>query len=57
MNKKLAWRIIVVLLVAAMFTYSIIKHETVVAIVMGVILLLNSFLLFLIIKDRNKNRP
>ena len=42
------------LLVAAMFTYSIVKHETVIAIVMGVLLLLNSFLLVLVIKDQNK---
>lgn len=54
MSKKLTWRIIVVVLIAVMFTYSIVKHETVIAIVMGVLLLLNSFLLFLIIKDRNK---
>ncbi|MFA6059951.1 MAG: hypothetical protein WC756_17220 [Taibaiella sp.] len=51
---KLTRRILVVLLVAAMFTYSIVKHETVIAIVMGVLLLLNGFLLFLIIKDRNR---
>ena len=51
---KLTRRILVVLLVAAMFTYSIVKHETVIAIVMGVLLLLNSFLLFMIIKDKNK---
>lgn len=51
---KLTRRILVVLLVAAMFVYAIVKHETVITIVMGVLLLLNSFLLFLIIKDRNR---
>jgi hypothetical protein len=53
---KLTRRILVVLLVAAMFTYSIVKHETVIAIVMGVLLLMNSFLLLLVIKDQNKVR-
>jgi hypothetical protein len=51
---KLTRRILVVLLVAAMFVYAIVKHETVIAIVMGILLLLNSFLLVLIIKDQNK---
>jgi hypothetical protein len=51
---KLTRRILVVLLVAAMFVYAIVKHETVIAIVMGVLLLMNGFLLFLVIKDRNR---
>lgn len=53
---KLTRRILVVLLVAAMFVYAIVKHETVIAIVMGALLLLNSFLLALVIKDQNKVR-
>jgi uncharacterized membrane protein YjjP (DUF1212 family) len=51
---KLTRRILVVLLVAAMFVYAVVKHETVIAIVMGVLLLLNGFLLVLVIKDQNK---
>jgi hypothetical protein len=54
MNKTLSRRILVVLLAAAMLTYSIVKHETVIAIVMGAALLLNSFLLVSALKDQNK---
>jgi hypothetical protein len=54
MNKKLIWRIVVVLLIASMLVYSLAKHETVIAIVMGALLILNCFLLVLIIKEKNR---
>jgi uncharacterized membrane protein len=57
MNKKLPWRIVVVLLVAAAFIYSVVKHETTGMIVMGILLLFNIFLLVnTIMEQKRKNQ-